>query len=170
LVANDAANRLTVARGDGSAKQQTVVAGQQFADPAAPDDDVTPAEQEAVAGSCRRSQVVPGRCTVEHAEGEFVPAVVHVIEKSTVAQGEVLGTQQAHISLKLNLARIVPGRQLQVNDDLVARSLGADCETSDADKLFIGAGVAESRAAGKGLTLMNYERFHFRAHRGNSQH
>ena len=159
LVADEAADRLAVVRGDRGAEQEPAVAGQQFADPAAPDDRVAAAEQEAVAGVGSRRRVVAAGGAVEHAQRQLVAAVVDVVEDGAVALGGVFRREEEDVRLELDLAFRVARRQVQIDDGLVARVLRIDGEAGDADELLVGAGVAERLAAGERFTAVDFEGF-----------
>src|SRR5437660_253722 len=58
LVAHEAADRLTVVGRGRRLEQEAVVAGQELADPAAPDDGISATEQEAVALAAGLVEVV----------------------------------------------------------------------------------------------------------------
>src|SRR5262249_10981997 len=158
LVSDDTADRLAVLAGDGRLEEHPVVAGEQFADPAAPDDRITAAEQEAVAGIALGRRVVAAPAAVEEPEGQFVAAIVDVVEDGTIPLRRVLRSKEEDIGLELDLAVGVPRRQVEIDDKAVARVLRIDREAGDADDLLVRAGVAERLAAGERLALENGER------------
>ena len=95
---------------------QAAVARQHVPVPAAPQQAVALAEQEAVAGVVRRARIVaPGRL-VEERERAEVAAVVDLVEEAVVAAVEVLGPQQHEVAREGHQTAVVAGRQAEIDD------------------------------------------------------
>src|SRR5262249_28597728 len=128
--------------------QHPAIAGQDLADPAAPDDGVAAAEEETVA---RFVRIVAPAAAVEHAEGQLVTAVVYVVENRSVALGPVLGGEKVYVRFEFNLAFRVTWGLVHIEDVLVARMFRIDGELGDTDQLLVRPDVAERKAVGERL-------------------
>src|SRR5262245_38717527 len=89
LLANHAADRLAVFQGNRRLQEQPLVARQEFADPAAPDDRVTAPEEETIALAARLIEIVAARSEVEETQRQFVTPIVDVVEDRPIALGGV---------------------------------------------------------------------------------
>ena len=118
--------------------------------PAAPDDGVALAHQEAVAGVQGRVRSDVGGA-VDVAQGQGLAPVEDVEEQAAVALGRVVGAQDAEVGGELDESLLIAGRELDVGDGLVGRMHGVDGEVGDAIDLGVGANVAEGLAVGEGF-------------------
>src|SRR5581483_121360 len=153
--------RLAVVRGDGRLEQHAAIAREDLADPAAPDDGIAAAHEEAIAFDAGLVEVVAAAGEVEVAQEQLVAAIVDVVKRRPVALGRVLGSEDGDVRGELDLALGVARRLVEIDDDLVVGIRGIDGEMGDGRDFLIRARVAERLAAGKGLALENLELDHF---------
>ena len=111
--------------------------------PAAPDHRVAVTHQEPVAGS----QSLPRAVQVGQDRG--IAPVHDVKDDAVAAPRRVLRLQDGEVGGAMDSTCGVPGRQLDVGDNLVGRMVGVNGQVDDAVNLAIGSCVAENGAAGK---------------------
>jgi len=130
-------------------QQQAIVAGEQFAYPAAPDDSKASLEEKAVAGVCGRAGIVAPRGAVEHTQGQLVAPIIHIVKQRPIPARRILGSKDENVRLELDQPLGISRRLVEIDNHLVAGMLGIDGEMGHGTNLDIRPRRTERGSAGK---------------------
>jgi len=159
LLANGLHDWLAVLGGHRCRQGEPHVGARRVGVPARPDDRVAQPQGKGIAEIGQGLRVVHAlRAVGDVAEQHLAAAIVDLVEKPPVAAGGIPRPKNEDTGRVLDPAGGIARRLVDQGDAAVGRRGGIDFAAGDGDDALIGAHLAERRAIGQRLDLLDLER------------